>query len=379
VSKKLAVKVLTASDLTFFEWHFKNKNAGNQKALNLNADVFVTDLYPALPTTREGASGRLPIDLYLYGPGIAGEINLQRKIIKNVSYKNWRLDGEFIFNPTGEPDRFNSLRPGDFAILEFSGDVIPVAIRVVFVSMVTAEDQGLHTALAAWIGRRSMASLSEEVLHELAGSTGLVNDHPIREFLIDADLEDVVVGGAEGVARLLSRRSGSRISKRQLLEARDRADMVGELGEALVADYLELLRDRGEVEHFEWASRDNAISPFDFVVTAQGKEELVDVKSTTGAFDRKVHVSLSELLCMAREGKSYTLFRVFGISGDQAGLRVSADMRKFAEDALRVLGSLPDGVTVDSISVDPQILDCGKEVRLTASSEGPAEEDELLE
>ena len=38
--KKLAVKRLTASDLTFFVWHFRNQPAGNQKAINLNADVF---------------------------------------------------------------------------------------------------------------------------------------------------------------------------------------------------------------------------------------------------------------------------------------------------------------------------------------------------
>lgn len=39
MSTKIAVKKLTASDLTFFEWHFKNRNAGNQKAINLNRNV----------------------------------------------------------------------------------------------------------------------------------------------------------------------------------------------------------------------------------------------------------------------------------------------------------------------------------------------------
>ena len=43
---KLALKRLTASDLTLFEWHFNYRNAGNQKAINLNADVFKDQLYP---------------------------------------------------------------------------------------------------------------------------------------------------------------------------------------------------------------------------------------------------------------------------------------------------------------------------------------------
>jgi len=47
MSRKLAVKRLTTSDLTFFEWHFKNRPAGKQKAINLNADVF-NELYPTL-------------------------------------------------------------------------------------------------------------------------------------------------------------------------------------------------------------------------------------------------------------------------------------------------------------------------------------------
>ena len=54
---KLALKRLTASDLTFFEWQFKNRNAGNQKAINLNADVFSNQLYPALESHCQGSPG----------------------------------------------------------------------------------------------------------------------------------------------------------------------------------------------------------------------------------------------------------------------------------------------------------------------------------
>ena len=56
---KLALKRLTASDLTFFEWHFKNRNVGNQKAINLNADVFSDQLYPALENHYPGTPGQV--------------------------------------------------------------------------------------------------------------------------------------------------------------------------------------------------------------------------------------------------------------------------------------------------------------------------------
>lgn len=128
VARKLAVKRLTASDLTFFEWHFRNHNAGNQKAINLNADVFVDELYPALPELSID-SGKVPVDISVFGPNGKGLQNLQRKIVKFGTYKNWRLNGEFIYNPNEDPGRYNVLSPGDFAFLEFSGAALPASLK----------------------------------------------------------------------------------------------------------------------------------------------------------------------------------------------------------------------------------------------------------
>ena len=96
MNNKILIKRLTASDLTLFKWHFENINAGNQKAINLNRDIFIDILYPSLPIVAEEEGWRFPLDLYLFGPGLHKEYNLQRKIIKGGTYKNWRLDGEFI-------------------------------------------------------------------------------------------------------------------------------------------------------------------------------------------------------------------------------------------------------------------------------------------
>ena len=104
------MKRLTPSDLTFFKWHYENRNAGNQKAINLSRNVFIDKLYPSLPDIMtDRGDGKIPVTLYIYGPGLYDAYQLQRKIIKTGSYKNWRLNGEFIFNPEDIPERFNSL------------------------------------------------------------------------------------------------------------------------------------------------------------------------------------------------------------------------------------------------------------------------------
>src|SRR5438445_3381780 len=111
--RRLAVKRLTASDLTFFEYQVRTRDVGNQKAINLNADVFIDQLYPVLPDYAVETAGRIPIDLSVYGPNAAPLHDLQRKIVKFGSYKNWRLNGEFVHNPDDSPERYNSLEPGD--------------------------------------------------------------------------------------------------------------------------------------------------------------------------------------------------------------------------------------------------------------------------
>jgi hypothetical protein len=68
--KKLALKRLTKSDLTIFEWHFRNRNAGNQKSINLNADVFVNELYLAVSTVALTNGNEMPVSVGIFGPGI---------------------------------------------------------------------------------------------------------------------------------------------------------------------------------------------------------------------------------------------------------------------------------------------------------------------
>ena len=78
------------------------------------------------------------------------------------------------------------------------------------------------------------------------------------------------------------------------------------------------------------------------------------MKTTRGEFDRRIHISLGELVEMSRGPERYDLFRVYEVTDGEARLRIARDVKPFADRVLQTLAQLPQGVTVDSISVPPQ-------------------------
>lgn len=357
MSRKIALKRLTASDLTFFRWHFENSpTGGNQKSINLNRGVFIDQLYPALPAAPQALSGRLPIDLYLYGPGLTGELNIQRKIIKGGSYKNWRLNGEFVEE---QQTRFQPLAPDDFVLFEFIGEIVPDQARALFVGRAVAADLPLFNAMSTFLpaAPRAMRTVTVEQLADLIRSaTGLAPDHPAHEFMLDADLEDAAQGGQQGVIRLRRRRARRTITLDDLRRARVRAEQNGERGEQFVNEHFDGRLASGAITSFTWTSLNDPLSPFDFEVNEPAGNFRLDVKATDGEFDRRIHVSFSELLAMAEPGVRYDLYRVYNMDGETAALRIAPDMRTWAQGVLAVLGGLTAGVGVDGVSVDPRTL-----------------------
>ncbi len=325
MARKLAIKRLTASDLTFFEWQYR-KSASKQKAINLNADVFVDRLYPGL--SDPSSPRRLPVDIFIYGPGLEGEYNLQRKVLKPVGSKNWRLNGEFVLNPDDSPQRFNSLEANDFVVFDFSDGMLPVSINMVFIANAVSEDREIHSSLDQFLGADGMLGLSPSQLEAVVSRVASAREHPIYKLSLDTDsldpdLEDVALGGSQGRERLLSRPSSRKISREDLQKAKENADHIGRHGEQYVNEYFTKLEEEGKVRSFEWVSDDNSISPYDFRVNEETSVILVDVKSTQGEFKR---------------------------------LRISKDVRKFAKSVLEALEHLPSGVFSDSVSFAPTLL-----------------------
>lgn len=358
MQRRIALKRLTASDLTLFEWQFRNRPAGNQKSINLNTDVFVGELFPALPDAAAESNGRFPLDLNIFGPGHAGLHNLQRKILKGIAYKNWRLDGEYINNPENSPERYNVLRPDDLAVFEFRGLVVPTSASLFLIAQDEPADGPIYQALYPLVESRSMVSLSGSQLQSIAGELK-DPDHPFQQLTLDAELEDAALGGAKGTAALRRRSIARALGKEDLERARQAAGQIGEAGETLIFHYLDRLKAAEKIADFRWESAMNAIAAYDFLVTIpDGLEVVVDVKATNGEFERPIHISYGELSEMASR-RRYDLYRVFELSESGGKLCVAEDVGAFASEVLRSLDGLPANVQVDSVSVRPASLPFG--------------------
>jgi hypothetical protein len=357
MSRKLAIKRLTSSDLTIFKWHHKTLHeAGNQKAINLNADVFIKLLYPVLPYSTIGRTGRIPLDLFIYGPGTNVLLNLQRKIIKNETYKNWRLNGEFIDNPEDNPDRFNILKPEDIVVLEFNGPDVPVSAKAIFISGSLTDDKALFSQLNAKLtSSRSMVPMSSQELDEIIASANPLPDHPIRRLSVDVDLEEAVITGDIDPHKIAQKPSLRTITKEDFEKAKRTAEDNGLRGEEMVNDFLKMLKTTSVITSFEWTSSINPVYPYDFKLDRNGEITFVDVKSTQGEFETPLFISANELKQMA-QSRSYDLYRVYELEETRTKLRIARNMQPFAEGILAVLSRLPTGIKSTVISVSPEQL-----------------------
>ena len=362
---KLALKRLTASDLTFFEWHFRNRSAGNQKAINLNADVFTGQLYPALDIIVRERQNKLGIDLWIAGPAAAEPVNLQRKIINGTRYKNWRLDGEFVYNPEGTPERFNILRPGDMALLGFEGELAPDTVTLLLVGQDARQDQILFRGLDDVLAARSMIAIESNALGELCDQLPVPQSHPVWLLVSDEDLAEAAMGQAPAVDRLLTGPRSTSLSQDDLRMARRAAEEIGRLGEELVDFDLAEGLEAGEITAYEWASDINAIAPYDFRMESAGSWQKLEIKTTAGDFRREFYLSLNELREMVHGGEAYFIGRVYQASQEGAKLRYSQELRAYGQSILGAFSALPPGVMPNGVTIRPDEAMFGEEIDLT--------------
>ena len=356
MSKKFALKRLTASDLTLFRWHFENRPAGNQKAFNLDSRILVGEFFPLLDEPALIPQPRFNLDLSLNGPGLARSHNLLRKILKQQ--KNWRLNGEFVENPIDDPERYNILIPGDLALIEFGGDGAPSRVRMQLVAQEHLVDAALFRALEDALGATSMSLIGAPGLLAALDAAAVPLDHPLRDWLESpATLEAAASGEAESLRRVNRRRGGSGMTPEELLRAKEAAEKTGVMGEVLINDYLELERSEGRIKDFEWTSSINAISPFDFKVEVhEGMSHVIDVKSTKGPFSNRIHMSFGEIEQAVHGELEYCILRVYEIADSGAKLRIARNVGISLQPVLSFLSNAPVGISIDSISIVPDLL-----------------------
>jgi hypothetical protein len=358
MARKLALKRLRPSDLSFFSAHLKSGlTRGKQKGFNLDKSVVEGEFFPSLTSvliTRPKKA--IHLDLLLFGPGSGPVETLSRKI--KIDAKNFRLNGEVINNPADSPARYDILQANDFALIEFAGEAEPTAVKVLLISGATAADRQLHHSLVEFFPRGSMRPLSTDELTALVASAAPADDHPIYQWSGPSELEDIAGGGARSIEQLNLRSRGRGLTQDELQDAKAAAELTGQRGEALVNRLLSA-SGLADVESFEWTASENAIAPYDFRVVRSGITRHVDVKSTSGDFANPVHLSYAELRTACLQRVPYDLYRVFELNGDRPRMRIAENVGPQLLPVLQVLESLPKGIVPDSVSVAPEFLQFG--------------------
>jgi len=379
---RIALKRLTLSDLTLFRTQYLNsERTGKQKAINLNSDILVDRLYPSLPDHAAAHNGEreIPLSLTIWGPGISTGHRVARKIVKNSAYKNWRLNGEFINDPDGEPGRYANLAAGDLAIMLFQGEPVPESIDIVLLASGDETDEAIHRRLDDLIprsGRKSMLEVSKDNLSEKLNGLKISRDHPIQMLLADpqadAALEDAVQGDAEALSGLLRRRARP-VSIDELNRAKANAARVGAEGEGLANNYLTQEKLSGRVSSFSWISKQNAVAPYDFEIHEPLSErKKIEIKSTEGEHSRAIHISGAEIAAAAQSDTPYSLYRVSRMTAAGGYMRIAHDIRPFARTLVNALRDLPLGVRPDAFSVDTTVFTWGEEILVIRPDEPEA-------
>ena len=94
MSKKIALKKLKSSDLSFFKSYLQNNPKAKQKGFNLDNKVLGKKFFPSLKDLLRPLHKKAThVDLMIFGPGLARGHNLARKI--KIDEKKLKRYSEF--------------------------------------------------------------------------------------------------------------------------------------------------------------------------------------------------------------------------------------------------------------------------------------------
>jgi hypothetical protein len=358
--RRIALKRLSASDLTFFASIFhKPGQRSKQKAINLNSDVFVDLFFPSL----KGHFEQLHFSLEVNGPSARASQSLSRKAVRSEGAKNWRLNGELIHDPADHPGCYDNLAEGDYAILAFEGTDKPEAATLLLIA--AAEDAALHDAINRHVTlseRQSMVALTAGVIAEIRADTHdhYEGVHPLEGFLESGSILEAVVGSSEEQVRVgTSNGRGPKVSPGAIRRRSEEAARVGQRGEELFAEWLSA--EGHPEDDIAWVSQEYARAAFDFVLRRANWEPtagplLIDVKTTCASLDGPFHLSAAEALFAAAH-PNYRIARIALREDEFGALLILDGLSELCTTLLKpMLSGLHDGVRIDSFELAPNLL-----------------------
>jgi hypothetical protein len=190
----------------------------------LNVDILTGRLYPDLATIASMTDNEIAIAMSIYGPDGKSAHKVSWKIVKNATYKNWRLNGEFIRGRIDDPTRYDGIQAGDLAVMAFKGDSSPSGMDLILISQSRNADAVVHAALLPWFGNKSTIAASPARIAMTSTALMVPQAHPIRiaiaDLELDAALEDAAHNGVEGMRRLQANNGIRKASHAELAKAK---------------------------------------------------------------------------------------------------------------------------------------------------------------
>jgi hypothetical protein len=130
------------------------------------------------------------------------------------------------------------------------------------------------------------------------------------EHLIKPPREWVATVDPQAIVEVTRRRAGRGMSAADLKDAKAAAAQTGENGEELLNAFFSA-RKTPQIREHQWVSQNNAISPYDFLLSlVDGKARHVDANSTAAKFETPLYLSTGEIRHALASDIPYDIYRL---------------------------------------------------------------------
>jgi hypothetical protein len=212
--------------------------------------------------------------------------------------------------------------------------------------------------------------VDQAALLALANKHGLPADHVIRRLAVTGPVlpppaaappvpGPAVPAQPSGIAVPPKPKSSQTLTPEELAERLTITVQTGKLGERMVDRYLSG-QATGTTPVHTWVSAKFAEHPYDFeLLSASGAvEAVIDAKATSSPWPGEFFMSIAEINFARSSPVPYRIYRLSKVGTTGAELRMSGDIRPFADAALNaLLPHLLSGTRITTMAVRP--IDAG--------------------
>lgn len=181
-------------------------------------------------------------------------------------------------------------------------------------------------------------------------------EYPSSEFQVILEyLENKIDYSGQNILQELeiisqTERPTKRYRKFDLEKANELFKQTGELGEQLVANYLDYLKSKNQIFNFTWynQSRETGL-PYDFTVQENNQSIIyIDAKSTKYQFEQPMIFSSQEIEFI-QNTPNYNIYRVFDLGTEYPKLKICEENKEFASETFSCISEFRNNLELKEI------------------------------